>query len=406
MANVFCLLNCFNNYDVCASKIIEFFITNGVKALHPQAVLPPEGSLVGLKTFFDSTPYIGFQMTVGVFGNGAIPTQFGYIPVAGGTRSVQLTNFIWILALTAVTLARIANSDIVVFANQGVVAYPGFATMFALANQINKKTVLWTDDLRNQWGTTNDPLVIGMAPLPYKYLWSATTDPTQNSGLAGTDNPYKFSPQVKGANGYGFVPQLGKASNACPTVDQPKFENNWNTFVDIIRRAENEVYSDQALGGSQGAGAFNKRTQNLVTLGNAIIQWVEKNKNPKFGLGWVPSTTAARGNTTLYWDLEYMIVSNSQLLYKSEQDFLKINHCDTSGSSETPYLCGLPSPPSPPTPPSAAEEELRQRDVVASQEFSSSVLKNRVPFVAGIFNQTVNASALGLGMQAVLSKSS
>jgi hypothetical protein len=393
MAQVFCLLNCFNNYDICASKIIEFYITNGVKALNPLATLSPQGSLVGLKTFFDSTPYMGFQMTVGVFGNGAIPTAQGYIPMASGNRSVQLTNFIWILALTAVTLARIANSNLVVFANQGVVAYPGFATMFAIANQLNKKTVLWTDDLRNQWGTTNDPLVIGMTPLPYKYLWSASEDPNQNDGLAGTDNPYKFSTQPKGANGYGFVPQLGKAANYCPTVDQKKFENNWNTFVDIIRRAENEVYDDPKVGGSQNAGTLNKRVEGGK---NAV--------SPGLGVGWVPSTTATTGNTTLYWDLEYMIVSNSDLLYNSEQEFLKINHCDTAGSST--HLCGLPTQPSTtPITPITPEQEMRE-DTVSSREFAASTLRNRIPFTTGLANQAINATALGLGMQAVLSKSS
>ena len=45
--NIFCLLNCFNNYDIVAGKIIEFYIKNAVSSLNTS------GNSIDIKTYFN-----------------------------------------------------------------------------------------------------------------------------------------------------------------------------------------------------------------------------------------------------------------------------------------------------------------------------------------------------------------
>ena len=148
--SVFCLLNCFDNYSVVAGKIIEFYIKNAADRL--------AGISVSTKTFFEDTPYVFYQLNM--------PSQATVLLPPGFNRTKQFTDYITMLALTAVTLAQINDCDATVWGMQGVVPSPGFATMYALANELNKITVYWTDDLRNLWGSSDNPLMIGMAPLP------------------------------------------------------------------------------------------------------------------------------------------------------------------------------------------------------------------------------------------------
>ena len=184
--------------------------------------------------------------------------------------------------------------------------------MYTIANQLNKVTAYWTDDLRNLWGTSDDPLFIGMAPLPYKYLWLSGNNPDQDE---------KFDVQPKGLNGPDVIPSLASSTNVCPVVDKKKFEGRWNTFIDLLNRGAEDVQAYNSAGVS-------KRTQNLIDLGKAIIQYVETDKdNSKWGPGgWDPTK-----NTTLYWDMEYIITSNKNLLFPQEQDFISSN-IDTPGN--------------------------------------------------------------------------
>lgn len=288
---VYCLLNCFNNYDICASKLIQYYIENAITALSPASSSAPPA----IQTYFDTGPYL---LYVGLMQN----------KVLGLNSSKQYQDFVTILGLTAVTLARIAAASTVIFANQGVVTLPGFATMYAMANQLGKTCVMWTDDLRNLWGSTNDPLVIGMTATPYRYLWTAAQNPKQDNHL---------NVQKKGLNGENIVLNLGVATSSCPTLpvaNQTDFENNWNTFVTGL------LVANAANAGNTPA-TLNRWTQGLITLGQNIINYVEVTKPSTVGpKGWVPS-----GNPGLWWDINFIISQNLSLLNPSQQQFFNAN---------------------------------------------------------------------------------
>lgn len=301
---LFCLLNCFNNYEVVASRIVEMYISNAITGLAP-SVQPPK-----ILNYFNSTPFILYSQVF--LPGGAIPQQ--YFP-----RSKQLVDFVTLISLTAVTLARINSSEITIFAHQGSVLNTGFASMYTVANQLNVKTAYWTDDLRNIWGTTDDPLFIGMAPLPYKYLWTSGENSKQNSD---------FNSQPKGLNGSLVQPNLAKSDNLCPVISEDKFKNNWNSFIDLFNRATSVQ--------KQTTGTItNSRLNNLIKLGNLMIKYVEVDKGTTqyaaAGLGWNPAT-----NRTIYSDLEFTISQNLNLLYTEEQNFFKTNTVNTP--SLTTYM--------------------------------------------------------------------
>lgn len=295
-SNIFCMLNCFSNYEVVASKMVEYYITNAAAALSP-------GKKLNIKQYFDTTPFMLYSKYI-------FPLEMVNLDPKIFPRSKQLTDYVIILALTAVTLARIADSEVTVFAHQGVVLNTGFSTMYTLANVMNKKTVYWTDDLRNIWGTTDDPLFIGMAPLPYKYLWLASENPKQDP---------KFNTQPKGLNGSLVSPALAKNENLCPVVSEAKFKDNWNTFINLLQTAT-EIEKEN---NSVDYTTKPTRMGNLVSLGRAIIKYVEVDKQalyPTLGSGWNPVF-----NTTLYLDIESVINNNLGLLYTNEQEFFKAN---------------------------------------------------------------------------------
>ena len=297
MSNVFCLLGCFSNYEIVASKVIEFYITNALNSLNP-------GITSNIKTYYSDTPFMLYSLYY-------LPGENVYIdPSLKIKRSKQLTDFVIILALAAVTLYRISQSDVTIFASQGVVVNPGFATMFTIANQLNKETVYWTDDLRNIWGTTNDPLFIGMAPLPYKYLWTSSQNPLQ---------PDAYNVQTKGLNGSLVIPNLASSKDLCPVVSEEKFKNNWNSFINLINGSK-DIKSQVTN------GTVNSRISNLISLGEKIVNYVEVDKGKPdskfkmFGLGWNPGE-----NYTLYFDIESVINNNLKLLLKEEQGFFLFN---------------------------------------------------------------------------------
>lgn len=296
---VFCLLNCFSNYEVVASQIIQFYIENAIKALskNPDISVP-------IKSYFSDTPFLLYSMNL-------LPGESIKLP-SGFKRSKQFTDFIIILSLSCVTLARIYNSSVTVFAGQGVVVNPGFASLYTLANQLNVKTVYWTDDLRNIWGTTDDPLFIGMAPLPYKYLWTASEDSNQ---------PPIYNTQPKGLNGPNIFPNLAQSEDLCPKVDINSFEKNWNTFIELILRSDNIQKEQNNRKMSNIIPGDGSRLGNLIAIGNAIIEYVEVTKcklYPELGCGWNPII-----NTTLYLDIEKVISENLNLLYIEENNFFR-----------------------------------------------------------------------------------
>jgi len=305
---VYCLLNCFNNYDICASKLIQYYIQNAVAALAPNAVPPP------IQVYFETGPYLLYVSLL-------------QAKVGGLNSSKQYQDFVTILGLTAVTLARVAAASTVIFANQGVVTLPGFATMYAMANQLGKTCVMWTDDLRNLWGSSNDPLVIGMTATPYRYLWTAAQNPNQDNHL---------DVQKKGLNGENIVLNLGVAASTCPTLpvaNRTDFENNWNTFVTGIL-----IANEANLGNT--AATLSRWTQGLIMLGQNIITYVEVTKPATVGpRGWVPSA-----NPGLWWDINFIISQNLALLNPKQQQFFSANVQLTP--SATPNN-NIPIPPGP-----------------------------------------------------------
>jgi hypothetical protein len=299
---IFCLLNCFNNYEIISGKIIEFYIQNAIKHMSSSSVIT--------QTFFETTPFVLYASYIS--------------PIAlypGDNRSKQYQQFIIILGLVSVVLSRINSSDIVVFANQGVITLPGFSVMYNTANQLNKTTVLWNDDLRNLWGVTDDPLVIGMSPLPYKYFWSASTNPIQNP----INNPYP-----KTLNGTSVTPIMGKIEDLCPKIDSTHVQKNWNTFIQMIEDSENVVSHNTS-------SIPSSRISNLISLGDKLINYIENTKKTSLGRGW--STL----NTTLYWDIDFIIQNNLNLLTPSEQYFIHSNPFNkTPNISKTPDISKIP----------------------------------------------------------------
>ena len=139
-----------------------------------------------------------------------------------------------------------------------------------------------------------------------------------------------FNSQPKGLNGSLVYPNLAKSENLCPVIDSSKFENNWNSFIDLLKRSES--VKDQTT-----VGTLTSRLSNLISLGNAIIQYVEVTKRDNssismFGYGWYPNI-----NTTLYLDIEYVISQNIGLLYTEEQGFFTVN-------TQNNFLTPTPTP--------------------------------------------------------------
>lgn len=302
---IFCLFNCFNNYDIVASKVMQFYIENAVEYI---TTVRDNNATPNIKilTYYENTPFMSYAVNILP---GSNPTGYMY--------GKQYVDYIYLLGLVSVCLARIDESNTVIYTHQGMINNPGFASLYNIANQLNKTTVLWTDDLRNLWGTTDDPLVIGMSPLPYKYLWTAGNS---------TGNPENMV-YPKGMNGY-LVPNLASDKDLCPKVDMQQFSTNWNTFVDMIVRGENIARQNQA-------GRPNLRTRNLITIGKLIIAYVETGKDVQYGRGWVPGLAPAGANATLWWDMELIIFQNKGLLYTEEQTFIDNNRRHSANMQTT-----------------------------------------------------------------------
>ena len=288
------------------------------------------------KTFFNETPYTLYQYYI---------PPLMWIPVTA-IRSRQLTDYVLIFSLTCVTLAQIDKADATIFAMQGAVPSPGFATMYTLANQLNKITAYWTDDLRNLWGTSDDPLMIGMAPLPYKYLWLSGKSPLCKPGEDPMTH-YCQSPEMnvqpKSLNGQALIPTLAQPLlnadgtpnlNAahCPIANKDNVSQAWNTFVSLLKQGED-------IQSQNNKGTATQRTKNMIKMGHAMIDYITitKKHDPNLrttGWNWAWSTDksvppSGTNNTTLYWDLEKIISQNLDLLYEQERDFFNENtHSD------------------------------------------------------------------------------
>jgi hypothetical protein len=285
---IFCLLNCFNNYEMVSEALIKMYISNAISQLKP-------GTPFTIQSLTDSTPYLLYATYLN------LPALFPGL-------SKQYQDYITIMGLASVVIARVYNCAMAVYARQDMIDLPGFSTMLTIANTLNKPVAMWTDDLRNLWGTSDDPLVIGMSPLPYRYLWTAGTKAGQT---------HELSTQPHGLDGY-LTPALAQTDDICPKASICDLEQCWNTFVMLFTQAS-------TIQAENKAGTLSQRQMNMVTLGNAIITYVETGKDAKWGRGWALSTDPTKGNTTLWADLQFVIKGHLSLLYTSEQTFVQKN---------------------------------------------------------------------------------
>jgi hypothetical protein len=263
---IFLLYPCLNNYEIVAGKVIEIYLRNSSKVPKDQKI----------KTFFNDTPFALFstQMNPGNF-------------VIGSKNSKQVQLFIIILGLLAVSMSRINSADFIVNIDNGVVDIAGFSSLTTAASMLNKPVVLWNDDMRSTWGTSNDPLTIGSVPNFFKNLYGAPTA------------QQKFSPWIKNMGNSSNSPHMGK-NVPCPPG---------NIFNVMIPDAKASVNGNKVtLPPSYFA--------TLITLGDRLIDYVENTKTSG-GKGWDLSK-----NPGLYYDLYFIINKNTGILPKVQQNFL------------------------------------------------------------------------------------
>jgi len=298
---IFCMTNCWTNYDIVASAIVEKWIkkgleTNGIKDYE-------------IKSFYRDTPYLAYY-AVGsetLSFSAAFQCYAKTDNVAGSGVSQQFAVYIWIIAIAAVILAHIQWADLVFIENNSVITLSMISAIETLATSLGKQIVYWRDDAREQWGTTNDPLTIGMLPSAYKYIWMAAENQAQDP---------KFSIQQDNNNPKGIFAVQGSNNNICSHFMSTGnvLSNKWTTIASAIALSRLNTHS-------QTNTTFpGTRMQALADIGKNIINFTEvvKPANPyykkAFGTGWIPApppeNNPSIGNTTLYNDCLNVILAS------------------------------------------------------------------------------------------------
>ena len=262
--NIFILSNCFNQYEIISSKVIELYVKNSLKKNNLENTV--------IKTFFNDTPFALYSLNM----NQGTST--------GSKSSKQFQMFIIILSLVSVCVYRIWNS-ITIYANQGVVPIAGFSTLYGIANTLNTPCFMWSDDMRATWGITSDPLVVGTSPYFFKDI---SSDDAWQKNLFGSY----------------FSPVMG-TDIKCPSG---------NTFIDRIT-----YYLNVDINKGVPSGYLNT----LITLGESIVNYVETDKisGPK---GWDISVNTGL-YYDLSWVITNISIN---LLDKTQQIFIKDNNKD------------------------------------------------------------------------------
>ena len=267
-SSIFLLHPCLNNYEIVAGKVIETYLRNSNYVKENKSTI---------KTFFDNTPFMIYstQMNPGssVYGSKS-------------TKQVQL--FIIIISLLAVSMARISSADFVVNVDNGVVDIAGFSSLTTAASMLNKPIVLWNDDMRSSWGVTNDPMTVGSVPNFFRNLYGVPTSQTQYrpwiKNLSNSDNPPRMGKNVPCPSGNIFDAMITEAINSTTKGDQVDLKKSYFST--------------------------------LITLGNKLINYVEKNKLGE-QKGWDLSK-----NPGLFYDLYYVIYLNINILTPIQQNFI------------------------------------------------------------------------------------
>lgn len=301
---VFCMTNCWTNYDVVASAIVEKWVKKG---LATNGINDYE-----IKSFYRNTPYLGY-FAVGS-GLAAFSAAFDCFParkdldppISGSGVSQQFAVYIWVISIAAVVLAHCMWADLIFIENDSVVTLPMVAAIEAIAASLGKQIVYWRDDNRMQWGTTNDPVTVGMLPSAYKFMWNASSNQAQNKD---------FNAQQSNNNPVGVRGIMGSEDNKCVHFlsSGDVFSDKWTTIARAIHSAKvNTPASPYAALGTRMAA--------LAEIGKNIIQFTEVTKpansyyKKNFGSGWIPSPPPASdpkiGNTTLYVDCLHVILAS------------------------------------------------------------------------------------------------
>ena len=308
---VFQIANCYENYSIIANRIIKMWVK---KALVTAGV-----NLSGdVLTYYDSTPIQGWG-SVGIIGpyNSAGGMIYG---TTGGQYSSQYKNFIWMVSLAAVCIARIKEADMVIVVANGVTLIPSHCVLATVAQVLNKEVVFWNDDLRITWGCSNDLVTMGMTVTPYKYIW---TGGAVVGGLnKGQADDSEFNVQKRmSLPGTMPTPHQGNLIQ-CKDEDINKKSSGWTEISAAI---------SQIIGATEGTtGALSSRLENLAKLGAIIIKYVEKSKTS--GSGWKPGVKLP-DNVTLWYDLAIPILENPSLLSTKEQEFMAAS---TAAATPTP----------------------------------------------------------------------
>jgi hypothetical protein len=262
---IFVLAPCFNNYEIVSGKVMEMYVQNS-----------KHGKNSKVTSYFADTPYLLYATQMN-------PAEV----VVGSPNGKQAQMFIILLGLIAVCVYRISTALCTVSINNGVVDIAGFGSLLAIANTLNKPTVLWNDDMRSSWGVSNDPLTLSSRPMFYKNLYGAL--PPQSASTA----PYN-----KNLHNSTTPPTMG-TDVKCPTG---------NVFDIMIYDAISSVNKNT----SNSVGYI----KSLITLGGFIVDYVEISKQGS--KGWNIGI-----NPGLYYDLLFVIQKHLDILTPVQQTFVQ-----------------------------------------------------------------------------------
>jgi hypothetical protein len=265
---IFVLAPCFNNYEIVSGKVMEMYVQNS-----------KYGKNSKVTSYFADTPYLLYATQMN-------PSEV----VLGSQNGKQAQMFIILLGLIAVCVYRMSNALCTVSINNGVVDIAGFGSLLAIANTLNKPTVLWNDDIRSSWGVSNDPLTLASRPMFYKNLYGAL--PPQSASTA----PYN-----KNLHNSTTPPTMG-TDVKCPVG---------NVFDIMINDAINS-----GVGKTSNSVGYIK---SLIKLGGFIVDYVEKTKQGS--KGWIISV-----NPGLYYDLFFIIHKHMDILTRVQKTFVQNMH--------------------------------------------------------------------------------
>ena len=254
---VFQIANCYENYSIVANRIFKMWIKKSLKTAGTNYRAEDVG------TYYDDTPIQAYG-EVGPVPFNAAP---GEIWGDGKMYSAQYVNFLWLIALTSVCIARIQQAEMVVVVANGVTLIPSHCVMATIAQILGKEVVFWNDDLRITWGSTNDLLTMGMTVTPYKYIWSTTTNPDINKG---TGDDREFSVQRRQyLPGSMPTPHQGNVIK-CKRETLTQKTSGWSELSAAISQTIEATSLETGT-----AGTLSERLQNLGELGQIIIKNVE-----------------------------------------------------------------------------------------------------------------------------------